>query len=206
MNRLRNEVDPLYFFGTDPKTNTYSFWSLLEQPKEAGGLYKMQLYFSWIPQDGDASLAGITAKEVFELKGSTMFPMLLEVMAEMPKDTVISYVNLVEWPVVDWNNWDSMATLAGDSAHCMSICKSPAARSMFQVVVADLRYSRPWRRCQPRHHRRVRPGSCPEAGCRWRGDSSGSGEGVRDRDEGERERGCRGQPPGLLGCSQLRLD
>jgi 2-polyprenyl-6-methoxyphenol hydroxylase-like FAD-dependent oxidoreductase len=38
MNKLRNEVDPLYFSGTDPKTNTYSFWSLLEQPKVAGGL------------------------------------------------------------------------------------------------------------------------------------------------------------------------
>lgn len=130
VNKLRNEVDPLYFFGTDPKTNTYSFWSLLKQPKEAGGLYKMQLYFSWIPENADdASLAGMTPKEVFELKGSTMFPTLREVMAEMPEDAVVSYVNLVEWPVVNWNNWDGLATLAGDSAHCMSICKSPTLRN-----------------------------------------------------------------------------
>jgi hypothetical protein len=81
---------------------------------------------AWIHEDGDASLAGMTPKDVFELKGSTMFPTLRDVMAEMPEDVAISYVNLVEWPVVDWHNWDGMATLAGDSAHCMSICKSPA--------------------------------------------------------------------------------
>ncbi|KAK0631083.1 hypothetical protein B0T17DRAFT_507503 [Bombardia bombarda] len=59
--------------------------------------------------------------EVFMLKGSTMFPRLKEVMAEMPEDAVVSYVNLVEWPAVAWDNWDGLATMAGDAAHCMSI-------------------------------------------------------------------------------------
>ena len=44
--KLRTEVDLLYFFGADPKTDTYTFWSMLEQPKEAGGMYKIQLYLS----------------------------------------------------------------------------------------------------------------------------------------------------------------
>ncbi|KAK3357044.1 hypothetical protein B0T25DRAFT_566366 [Lasiosphaeria hispida] len=39
----------------------------------------------------------------------------------MPKDTVVNYVNLVEWPAVAWDNWDGVAKLTGDSAHCMPI-------------------------------------------------------------------------------------
>ncbi|KAK3685265.1 hypothetical protein B0T22DRAFT_517258 [Podospora appendiculata] len=114
VRRLRDEVDPLYFFGTDPKTNTYSFWSMLNHPDKSGGdgdgLYKMQL-----------ELAGLSPAEVFRLKGSTMFPTLRKVVDEIPDDALVSYVNLVEWPVVAWDNWDGLATLAGDSAHCMSI-------------------------------------------------------------------------------------
>jgi len=137
---LRREVDPLYFFGCDPKTNTYSFWSLLEQPgstttttttpgtNRKDGYYKMQLYFSWIPptttaaqDDDDADL--IPAADVFRHKASTMFPRLREVVAEMPDDAVVRHVNLVEWPLVAWDGWDGRATLAGDAAHCMSICE-----------------------------------------------------------------------------------
>lgn len=104
---------------------------MLEQPGETGDQYKMQLYFSWIPKDGDKSLEGMSPREVFKLKGSTMFPTLQEVMDEMPEDAVVNYVNLVEWPVVAWDNWDGLATLAGDSAHCMSICESrPAAATV----------------------------------------------------------------------------
>ncbi|KAK3328149.1 hypothetical protein B0T19DRAFT_400937 [Cercophora scortea] len=124
IRKLREEVDPLYFFGTDPKTNTYSFWSMLQQPNgEDGGdgLYKMQLYFSWIHADDDRELKGMSPAEVFRLKGSTMFPTLGAVVDEMPDDALVSYVNLVEWPVVAWGNWDGLAMLAGDSAHCMSI-------------------------------------------------------------------------------------
>jgi 2-polyprenyl-6-methoxyphenol hydroxylase-like FAD-dependent oxidoreductase len=124
VNKLRHEVDPLYFFGIDPKTNTYSFWSLLEQPSKPDGMYKMQLYFSWIPKEGDKSLQGMSPMEVFKLKGSTMFPTLRGIVEAIPEDAVINDVNLVEWPVVAWDNWDGLATLAGDSAHCMSICKS----------------------------------------------------------------------------------
>ncbi|KAK3322756.1 hypothetical protein B0H66DRAFT_214173 [Apodospora peruviana] len=121
VNELREQVDPLYFFGTDPKTNTYAFWSMLEQPDDGGMMYKMQLYFSWIPSGDERELVGLSPAEVFKLKGATMFPTLREVMAEMPEDAVVSYVNLVEWPAVAWDNWDGMATLAGDAAHCMSI-------------------------------------------------------------------------------------
>ena len=56
-------------------------------------------------------------------KGSTMFDTLRNVMEAMPEDTPVSYVNLVEWPTVAWDNWDGLCTLAGDSAHCMSIRK-----------------------------------------------------------------------------------
>lgn len=122
--KLREQVDTLYFFGTDPKTNTYTFWSMLEQPQDPAGMFKMQLYFSWIPKAGDDSLEGLSAREVLLKKGSTMFKTLRDVMACIPDDEVVSFVNLVETPVVGWDNWGGKVTLAGDSAHCMSICEA----------------------------------------------------------------------------------
>ncbi|KAK0711438.1 hypothetical protein B0H67DRAFT_611518 [Lasiosphaeris hirsuta] len=107
LQKLRSQADSLYFFGTDPKTDIFAFC--------------IQLYYSWIPKDGDAELEGMSPRDVFLLKGSTMFPALRSVMDEMPQDTVVSWVNLVEWPAVSWDNWDGVATLTGDSAHCMSI-------------------------------------------------------------------------------------
>lgn len=50
---FRKNIDPLYFMGTHPETDTYVFWSLLESPKEKGTPYPAQLYFSWHQSEAD---------------------------------------------------------------------------------------------------------------------------------------------------------
>ena len=151
ISKLQNEVDPLYFFGCDPKTNTYCFWSLLEEPgyhfsspresapPPSDDMYKMQLYFSWIPRDREQEQreqVGKSPEEVFREKASTMFPTLRGIVERcMPEDAIVSYVNLVEWPVVAWDNWGGLATLAGDSAHCMSICEFAPVSGSFSCLI-----------------------------------------------------------------------
>lgn len=119
---FRNKIDPLYFFGTHPETNVYTFWSLLETPKERGNPYQAQLYFSWIASEEDKELSKLPLLDLFKRQGRPFFSELREMVETLPEDTVVTKVNLVDWPSVEWNNWNGRCTLIGDAAHCMVIC------------------------------------------------------------------------------------
>lgn len=123
IREIQNLVDPLYFLGTHPDTNTFVFWSLLDTPADReNGIYNAQIYFSWIPNaEIDAELAKLKPSEVLRLKGRPFFSLLRDIVEGLPEDTVTKEINLVEWPHLRWDNWGSRVTLAGDSAHCMSI-------------------------------------------------------------------------------------
>ncbi|KAL4813418.1 hypothetical protein BDW67DRAFT_187677 [Aspergillus spinulosporus] len=121
VNYFKDHVDPLYFMGTHPETNTFLFWSLLETPTSPGKPYRAQLYFSWIASDADEELFQQPLLDVFRQKGRPFFPRLREIVDALPDDTVVTKVNLVDWPLVEWNNWDGTCTLIGDAAHCMVI-------------------------------------------------------------------------------------
>lgn len=120
---FREKIDPLYFFGTHPETNVYTFWSLLETPEKPGGVYGAQLYFSWIESDKDEELFKMPLLDLFRQLGRPFFPEVRELVEGLPEDTVVTKVKLVDWPSVEWNNWDGRCTLIGDAAHCMVICK-----------------------------------------------------------------------------------
>lgn len=118
-------IDPLYFMGTHPETDTYVFWSLLESPKEKGIPYPAQVYFSWRQSEAHEELFQQPLLEIFKQKARPFFPLLAEMAEALPEDTVVTNVNLVDWPLVQWDNWKGHCILIGDSAHCMVICKSP---------------------------------------------------------------------------------
>ncbi|KAI9369172.1 hypothetical protein BJX61DRAFT_549777 [Aspergillus egyptiacus] len=121
VDHFKQHIDPLYFMGTHPETNTFSFWSLLGTPKEKGIPYPAQLYFSWMASDADEELFKKPLIEVFREKGRPFFPQLREMVDALPDDHLVTKVNLVDWPLVEWDNWDGRCTLIGDAAHCMVI-------------------------------------------------------------------------------------
>lgn len=125
---FKEHVDPLYFMGTHPETNTFIFWSLLETPSAPGEPYRAQVYFSWISSDADEELFNKPLLEVLKEKGRPFLPYTREMVESLPDDTVATKVNLVDWPSVKWDNWNGTCTLIGDAAHCMVICKSALER------------------------------------------------------------------------------
>lgn len=129
VNRFKEQIDPLYFMGTHPETNTFVFWSLLDTPAEPGKPYRAQVYFSWLASDADEESFKQPLLEVFKQKGRPFFPQMREMVDAVPEDTVATKVNLVDWPSVEWDNWDGTCTLIGDAAHCMVICKIVPGRS-----------------------------------------------------------------------------
>ncbi|OJJ07696.1 hypothetical protein ASPVEDRAFT_373088 [Aspergillus versicolor CBS 583.65] len=121
VNYFKDHVDPLYFMGTHPETDTFVFWSLLDTPTAPGRLYRAQLYFSWMASDADEGLLSQPLLEVFKQKGRPFFPRMRDIVDSLPDDTVVTRVNLVDWPSVEWDNWNGTCTLIGDGAHCMVI-------------------------------------------------------------------------------------
>lgn len=121
---FKDHVDPLYFMGTHPETDTFVFWSLLDTPTAPGEPYRAQVYFSWIASNADKELFKQPLLDVFKQKGRPFFPRMRDLVEPLPGDTVVTKVNLVDWPSVEWDNWNGTCTLIGDAAHCMVICKS----------------------------------------------------------------------------------
>ena len=117
-------IDPLYFMGTHPETNTYTFWSLLGTPREKGQPYPAQLYFSWLKSEHDEETFKMPLIDIFKEKGRPFFPKMREVVDSLADDTLVTSVNLVDWPSVEWDNWAGKCTLIGDAAHCMVICNT----------------------------------------------------------------------------------
>ncbi len=135
---FKDHVDPLYFMGTHPETDTFVFWSLLDTPTAPGRPYRAQVYFSWMESDADEGLFNQPLLEVFKQKGRPFFPRMRDMVDSLPDDTVVTSVNLVDWPSVEWDNWNGTATLLGDAAHCMVICKSTYPwGSQFQLTWED---------------------------------------------------------------------
>ncbi|CAI7575913.1 unnamed protein product [Penicillium discolor] len=118
---FKDHVDPLYFMGTHPETDTFVFWSLLDTPTAPGQPYRAQVYFSWIASDADEELLKQPLLDVFKQKGNPFFPRMRDMVEALPENTVVTKVNLVDWPSVEWDNWNGTCTLIGDAAHCMVI-------------------------------------------------------------------------------------
>lgn len=155
---FKGHVDPLYFMGTHPETDTFVFWSLLDTPTAPGQPYRAQVYFSWIASDADEELLKQPLLDVFKQKGKPFFPRMRDMVEALPEDTVVTKVNLVDWPSVEWDNWNGTCTLIGDAAHCMVICKCTVYSLASTRTRTNLSRSR--RGSQPCHCGRLSTRGC----------------------------------------------
>ncbi|KAJ5197521.1 hypothetical protein N7449_008000 [Penicillium cf. viridicatum] len=101
VNYFKDHVDPLYFMGTHPETDTFVFWSLLDTLTAPGQSYRAQVYFPWIASDADKELLKQLLLDVFKQKGRPFSPRMRDMVEGLPKDTVVTKVNLVDWPSVE---------------------------------------------------------------------------------------------------------
>ncbi|KAF2198604.1 hypothetical protein GQ43DRAFT_474391 [Delitschia confertaspora ATCC 74209] len=80
---IRDNIDPLYF-GNNPETN---------------------LYFSWIASDEEnEELFKLPLMDLFKNRAQGFFPQIINLVESLPEDTVVTKVNLIDWPVVEWDN------------------------------------------------------------------------------------------------------
>lgn len=165
VNYFKDHVDPLYFMGTHPETDTFVFWSLLDTPTAPGQPYRAQVYFSWVASDADEELLKQPLLDVFKQKGRPFFPRMGDMVEALPEDTVVTKVNLVDWPSVEWDNWNGTCTLIGDAAHCMVICKYTVYS--FASMRSRTNLSRSRRGSQPCHCGRLSTRGCYQVSYRW---------------------------------------
>lgn len=125
-------IDPLTFQGCHPNTGVYMFWCLVSTPASNGSDKSLEPYFqaqvcvSWPAKDGEPNVPGTSAGKVRLMQKlcSDMACPIRNMVNAIPENSEPISVKLQDWPCLDWDNYDGRITLAGDSSHAMTMCKS----------------------------------------------------------------------------------
>lgn len=133
---MRN-LDPLFMQGGDPKTDAFLFFAFQDTPQNNDrsdrDTYSCQVIVSWpyrpgflgreeaieIPADNDQRL---NLMRTIAAGWSSPFR---EAVLDISHGTFVQAIRLEDWPpaVGVWTNLDGRATLIGDAAHAMTMCK-----------------------------------------------------------------------------------
>lgn len=73
--------------------------------------------------DTDKGLFKQPLLNVFKQKGRLFFSLLRDIVDLLPNNTIVTKFDLVDWPYVEWENWNGACTLIGDTTYCIVICK-----------------------------------------------------------------------------------
>ena len=128
---ITDTIDPLTFQGCHPATGVYMFWCLVSTPETNGSGGSLEPYFqvqvcvSWKPKDGERDVPESAAGKVRRMRElcCNMAAPIRDMVAAIPEDSEAIAVRLQDWPCLTWDNYDGRITLAGDSAHAMTMCK-----------------------------------------------------------------------------------
>ncbi|KEY70383.1 hypothetical protein S7711_09357 [Stachybotrys chartarum IBT 7711] len=133
------EIDPNIVHGGDPDTNTYFWFSLLDMPRPNSDRPLAECYITvnWPFEDdflgkGKPTDVPATRSErigfLRDLAEGWAEP-LREMIFDLPSETDIREINLVEWTPEKgmWDNHNGTVTLIGDSAHAMTPFRGEAA-------------------------------------------------------------------------------
>lgn len=119
-------IDPLLFQGLDPETGAFMWFSLQEITENPNGSksYKGLVISSWLIKDEIKDAMPQTDKERVEYvkrRADGFAEPLRRIVHDIPDDIKTTPLRLGDWPCGDWNNWGGRVTLAGDSAHAMTM-------------------------------------------------------------------------------------
>ena len=144
--RIRS-LDPFFFQGGDPSSNTFMYYSFLDtpsnntRPEEQRDTYECQIILSWPFRNGFKDQEEPLEVPVEGSKRVALMKSLVEGWAEpfrecvmsIPDDTEVKTIRLEDWvpKTGAWDNHNGRVTLVGDAAHAMTMCKSSLHSSVF---------------------------------------------------------------------------
>ena len=131
-------VDPFFFQGGDPESDTFLFFSFLDTPSnntrtDDSNTYECQILISWPYREGYRGLdqpleVPSTNQERIRLMktlaGGWNEPFRTCVM-NIPEDTIAKAIAIEDFVPKKgmWNNLEGRVTMIGDAAHAMTMCK-----------------------------------------------------------------------------------
>lgn len=137
--RKMRAIDPYFLQAGDPETDTFLWFSFLDTPnnndRENRDTYECQILTSWpyragyrnltepleVPKDNEGRLALMRS-----LADGWAEP-FREIVQSIPDGVEAKSIALEDWPTPakgSWCNFHGRATLVGDAAHAMTMCKS----------------------------------------------------------------------------------
>ncbi|KAI1371570.1 FAD/NAD(P)-binding domain-containing protein [Hypoxylon crocopeplum] len=126
-------LDPLLFQGLHPKTGNFLWYSIHDCFEEPDGRYSYaaQVIISWVVKDPVSDAIPKTNKERIEMmkqRASTYVEPLRSIVMDIPDDLdAVTPLTLADFPCREWNNRNGRVTLAGDSAHAMTMYRGEGA-------------------------------------------------------------------------------
>ena len=164
-------LDPFFFQGGDPQSNTFMYFSFLDTPSnnargENSDTYELQIILSWPYRKGwmgreeplDVPAMGKEKVALMKRMAEGWAEPFREMVMNMPEDTDPKAIVLEDFLPKErmWDNMEGRITLVGDAAHAMTMC------TYYSPYTASLRTwhgayytSRSGRWRQPRHHRHL---------------------------------------------------
>ena len=132
-------LDPFFFQGGDPGSNTFMYYSFLDTPSsntrpEQQDTYECQIILSWPFKEGFKGQEKPLEVPAEGPKRVALMKSLVEGWAEpfresvmsIPEDTDVKTIRLEDWVPRKgvWDHKQGTVTLAGDAAHAMTMCTS----------------------------------------------------------------------------------
>ncbi|KAI1463491.1 FAD/NAD(P)-binding domain-containing protein [Daldinia caldariorum] len=126
-------LDPLLFQGLHPKTGNYLWYSIHDCFEEPDGQrsFDAQVIISWIVRDSLSDAIPDTHEERIKLmkkRANDFAEPLRSIVMDIPDDlSPTTAFKLADYPPRKWDNRKGRVTLAGDSAHAMTMYRGEGA-------------------------------------------------------------------------------
>lgn len=131
-------LDPFFFQGGDPETDTFMWFSFLDTPtnnsRDDADTYECQILISWPWREGYRGMKKPLDIPLTNGEKINLMKELVEGWANpfhkcvmnIPEDAEIKVIALEDFlPSPNmWDNRDGRVTLMGDAAHAMTMCMS----------------------------------------------------------------------------------
>lgn len=135
-------LDPFFFQGGDPQTNTAHWFSFLDSPSSSGrgdDSRDCQILVSWPYQPGflgqaeplEVPARGVERVQLMKTIAGGWAEPFHSIVQSLPEDTEVKTITLEDWvpPEHHWNETpgSDRAVLVGDAAHAMTMYRGEAA-------------------------------------------------------------------------------
>lgn len=126
-------LNPLLFFAMHPETKTFFFFSIQEVVEGSDGRdsYNAVVGVSWMVKDlENDAVPRDPVERIAELKrrAQGFAEPLLSMIMDVPDDcTTSTGLRLADFPAIPWDNCNGLVTMAGDSAHTMTMYRGEGA-------------------------------------------------------------------------------